>query len=106
MHPIQINSWQHEPDLKFLGRKSPEFSYGFNLSRPFFESNLQFNVGIKHTYSNVFNGVFFLAQTVSVFEVKEEEEPPKADELFALVDERTRPTNLSHDQIANANLQK
>ncbi|MGF7078914.1 hypothetical protein [Mucilaginibacter sp. UYCu711] len=110
-YPVQVRQWLHEKDEKFLGQNTPEFLYGFNLSRPTFESGLLFHVAIKNTYTNSFNGVVFLSDTVSTFKIKETQDPVCAADLFPLVDtaafayaqlfhERTRQTTLLHHKIA------
>jgi hypothetical protein len=116
-NPILINIWQHEDDLKFLGVNTPKFLYGFHLSRPFFKSDLHFHVAIKNTYINSFNGIVFLSDTISIFEIKEEDESPSAEELFGLVDratyeyalifhERTRQSSLLHHKIDRPRLEE
>jgi hypothetical protein len=114
-YPVQVNQWLHEADEKFLGHNSPEFLYGFNLSRPTFESGLLFHVAIKNTYTNSFNRVVFLSDTVSTFKIKDSKESVHPEDLFPLVDtatfayaqlfhERTSQTPLLHHKIAKPQL--
>lgn len=112
-----INQWHQEPDERFLGRNKPEFVYGFNLSRPTFETGLLFQVGIYHTYTNSINGVVFLSDTVFSFKMQESDTPIDPVHLFPMVDsatfayaklfsERTRLTSLRYHQIAKPKLEE
>jgi len=114
---ITIKAWQHEADEKFLGQNIPKFLYGFNLSRPTFESSLLFHVAIYHTYTNSFNGIVFLSDSVSTFQIPESNTEIDPKDLFPMVDaatfayakvffERTRQTTLLHHKIAKPKLEE